>query len=754
MGKKIILLSDGTGNSAAKVWRTNVWRVFEALDLASDEQIACYDDGVGTSSFKPLAILGGGFGWGLKRNVIDLYKFICRNYNSDDDEIFGFGFSRGAFTIRVVVGLILNQGLIPRRAPAGSSVTEQDLDRMARAAYRSYRAQNFHAVLRLESLFRRLRNLVLHVPYDQSKNVPAPTIRFLGLWDTVAAYGLPVEEMTRGVSQWIWPLELPGRTPDPKIKRACHALSLDDERTTFHPVLWNERYEPPVKPDKDGVQHTKDERITQVWFSGVHSNVGGGYPDDSLAQIPLVWIMQEAMECGLRFKQKPDAEPDTLLRAESARDKDGRLYDSRHGLAGYYRYGPRKLADLCHMRLSRLPEDEVEIATPKIHESVFKRRETNARAYAPIGLPEKYEVVTTDRHIIAPDPYETPQHAAARAKSQERVWDLVWWRRVVYFLTVAASLYLVLYPLARSLPRSAKDTTALHPVSDALGFLSVFLPNSGNPWFNDYQSDPGRFLIVALVIVVLMVVSGKLSSRIVDAMGAIWCAPRGGGGFPNGLVYRVRTNRGYQLTLRAIKRHIAPFIFAMLFIWFGVGILGHVVYLFEDSFGLFCTQSPDAKPLAQGKSVDVPFDPKAFCLGTKVLVEEGAKYRVTIRREDRTKPWRNGSVDTTLAGFHTTDLPLGKSAAFIAGWPWQREWLRPWFRVILRFGTIGTYEEYLATPALNARRGDDTLQYSYVPRTSGELFVSVNDIALPLPWVYAWFYRDNEGQATITVEHM
>ena len=80
MSRKIILLSDGTGNSAAKVWRTNVWRTFEALDLSGNDQIALYDDGVGTSSFKPMAILGGAFGLGLRRNVIALYKFACRNY--------------------------------------------------------------------------------------------------------------------------------------------------------------------------------------------------------------------------------------------------------------------------------------------------------------------------------------------------------------------------------------------------------------------------------------------------------------------------------------------------------------------------------------------------------------------------------------------------------------------------------------------------------------------------------------------------
>ena len=128
MGKRIVVLSDGTGNSSAAMWRTNVWRTFEALDLSSSDQVAFYDDGVGTSSFKPLAILGGAFGYGLKRNVIDIYKFVCRNYQTEADEIFGFGFSRGAFTIRVVTGLILDQGLV-------QADNEIELDRLATAAY-------------------------------------------------------------------------------------------------------------------------------------------------------------------------------------------------------------------------------------------------------------------------------------------------------------------------------------------------------------------------------------------------------------------------------------------------------------------------------------------------------------------------------------------------------------------------------------------------------------------------------------------
>src|ERR1700710_3131089 len=112
MARKIIVLSDGTGNSSAALWRTNVWRTFDAIDLSGSDQVAFYDDGVGTSSFKPLAVLGGAFGYGLKRNVIEAYKFICRNYDhANSSRIYLLGFSRGAFTVRVLAALILEQGL-------------------------------------------------------------------------------------------------------------------------------------------------------------------------------------------------------------------------------------------------------------------------------------------------------------------------------------------------------------------------------------------------------------------------------------------------------------------------------------------------------------------------------------------------------------------------------------------------------------------------------------------------------------------
>src|SRR6185369_16662881 len=175
-------------------------------------------------------------------------------------------------------------------------------------------------------------------------------------------------------------------------------------------------------------RYIADEQLSQVWFAGVHSNVGGGYPDDALAYIPLVWMLDEARRCGLKFKSKtgdPPAYPDAFKNAISRADKDGRIYNPRSGLGAYYRYGPRKLVQLCNYRYSKKEDDEVTVERPKIHESVFRRIRNHAHAYAPIGLPAVYDVVRADGEIVTPDQFkcETVDVAKARADAQEHVWN-------------------------------------------------------------------------------------------------------------------------------------------------------------------------------------------------------------------------------------------------------------------------------------------------------------------------------------------
>src|SRR3984893_7421791 len=616
MARKIVVLSDGTGNSSAAGWRTNVWRTFEALDLSNSDQVAFYDDGVGTSTFKPLALLGGAYGFGLKRNVIDIYKFVCRNYQDEDGNIYRFGFTRGGFTIRVVIGLILNQGLV-------SAQSEAELDKKAIAAYRKYRSERYHTrwPWHPEDWYRAIRNVLLPINYNKPTNRPITLIRFVGVWDTVAAYGLPLDEMTRGVSRWIVPLELPTHTLDrERVMRACQALALDEERTTFHPELWTERVVPPSQCDPDKKRAIKDEQLSQVWFSGAHSNVGGGYPDDTLAYIPYVWMITEAQRCGLKFKSDAPvarpavpADPDTVKNAISKRDKDARSYDPRAGLGAYYRYGPRKLVQLCNYKYSKKEDDEVQIERPKIHESVFRASDNHAHAYAPVGLPSVYDIVRDDGEIVTPDQYgfETNKDAEIRADSQEHVWNEIWKRRIVYFATIGATLWVLAFPLISGAQRADEFKSPIRWVSDIIRFVGGFLPGFASTWVDGYARAPLSFVLLALLVASLTIWGIKIAARISDRMGAIWReTPGAPSGLPDDGIYRLRSNRIYIWFHEGLKRRWAARLSALLFVYLGLSLLSHLLYNIQDVAGFTCTESPAsvAKGLARGETVAQPIE--------------------------------------------------------------------------------------------------------------------------------------------------
>jgi hypothetical protein len=738
MAKRIVVLSDGTGNSSAAVWRTNVWRTFEALDLSNSDQVAFYDDGVGTSSFKPLALLGGAFGIGLKRNVIDIYKFVCRNYRNDDDEIYGFGFSRGAFTIRVVTGLILDQGLV-------QASNEIDLDRLARAAFNDYRRRRYHTVW--WDLFHRDREI--SPPTAAANNRSVSKIRFLGLWDTVAAYGLPVDEMTRGVDKWIWPLELPSRVLSPRVERACHALALDDERTTFHPVLWDEGQEPTNDPGQ--IRLISDERISQVWFSGVHSNVGGGYPDDSLARIPQYWIMREAQKCGLRFKTAPKADPDSLVNTSVARDKDGRLYDSRRGLGGYYRYGPRNLVELCHDRFSDNPGDQVDIRLPKIHESVFRRIQNNAHPCAPLGIPADYEVVTDAGEILPAkaNPYETPLQSGARAKTQEGVWNTVWQRRVVYFSTVIATTALVVFPLLKSLPASDEYASPVRWISDLIRLLSSFLPSVADPWVNGYARSPITFVVLATIAGGLTWLGARFASRIKSDMGSLWRNTVVGGhavtGSYDNWIFRLRTNPAYVATKQFWKLHFGPGLSVIFFLYAGVMLLNHLAYIVLDDAGFACSEGNNPTRMVRSERRTLVFDTSSVCSATGILLENGGRYAITIKAKEAS--WYDRDIPTSPAGFYSLDAPsLWQKGLMILAVPMRRELIRPWFRIVARTGSAGGEESFL-DPDPKDHSIDEVLHAT----RDGELFLFVNDAVIGVPGLAGIFYTNNIGTADVTI---
>ena len=123
------------------------------------------------------------------------------------------------------------------------------------------------------------------------------TIRFVGVWDTVAAYGGPITEITRAIDNWIFPLSMPDYQLNERVLCARHALAIDDERDAFQPLLWDEVHEAVADRTR---RRSMNERLEQVWFTGMHADVGGGYPDESLSYVSLLWMMEEAEQAGLR----------------------------------------------------------------------------------------------------------------------------------------------------------------------------------------------------------------------------------------------------------------------------------------------------------------------------------------------------------------------------------------------------------------------------------------------------------------------
>ena len=388
MPKNIVVCSDGTGNSGGKRRGTNVWRIFNAVDRNREDcqQITYYDDGVGTHNVRLLRLFGAAFGRGLSRNIREAYEFLSLNYEVGD-KVFLFGFSRGAFTVRSLAGMICRCGLLERDAVvrAPRRTRKHDVKRILRA-YRSEAsicpgasADEIRKALEIDDLA--LRSVKIH---------------FVGVWDTVDAVGVPFDWLKRVpfdcLKKWVHPVRrrlfkrrlwaFHDLKPHPDICHAYQALALDDERRTFHPLVWkvanskprdsaapmNSKESDTSCPAGDGGKQKGEQIVRQVWFAGVHSNVGGGYPKDSLSLVPLLWMMRRADECGLRFLERQWNE----YREDA--DPQGRLYDSRTGWGMFYRYARRNL-------YAHNPDDR-----PSVHESVSERIVRATDYYAPKAL--------------------------------------------------------------------------------------------------------------------------------------------------------------------------------------------------------------------------------------------------------------------------------------------------------------------------------------------------------------------------------
>src|SRR4051812_7386675 len=269
--KRLIVCCDGTWNRPDQLDRgvaapTNVSKVHQALaeqDAQGNAQIAHYLTGVGTRPGEHL--LGGGLGVGLSRNVQDCYRFLVDNYEPGD-ELYLFGFSRGAFTARSAVGLVRNSGILRR----------EHRDRIEEA-YKLYRKRGdqHHPNSDAAKAFRAA------YAHDEIH------VQFVGVWDTVGALGIPIDGFRPPLLSKLWTFH--DTTLSSYVRNAFHAVSIDERRRPFRPTLWEQQ---------EGAQ----QRLEQVWFTGVHCNVGGGYRDPGLSEIALLWMVERARECELAFK--------------------------------------------------------------------------------------------------------------------------------------------------------------------------------------------------------------------------------------------------------------------------------------------------------------------------------------------------------------------------------------------------------------------------------------------------------------------
>lgn len=293
MAKNIIICCDGTSNDFGDL-PSNVVKLFSVLDRTPDRQVVYYDPGVGTPStydaFNPITknvkyVFGQSFGYGLSDNIMEAYKFLMQTYE-EGDLLFFFGFSRGAYTVRALAGLIDTCGLLYANC--------QNLVPEAMRIYHDREKKDIAA--RFKKTFGR-----------------ACSIHFLGVWDTVSSVG------------WVYnPVTLQATSTNRSVHYVRHAIAIDERRAFFRQNLWGK-----LKEKDDVIK----QDVKQVWFAGVHSDVGGSYPlaESGLSNIALEWMLLEAQEKGMLINAAKAKEVVTIKDLP-----EPHLQDQHESLAGFW----------------------------------------------------------------------------------------------------------------------------------------------------------------------------------------------------------------------------------------------------------------------------------------------------------------------------------------------------------------------------------------------------------------------------------
>jgi len=435
MSKNIILCADGTGNKGGYTPDSNVYKMYNAVEIhdTAVPQYTFYDNGVGTSTNKYWRAITGGIGLGIRDNIKDLYQFLALHYEPGD-RVYLFGFSRGAATIRAFCGMIKAVGLVK-----GNGLDDRDLKNYTNDAFKAYESH-----LKNPEKARDFRK------HNHSHNII--DIHFVGVWDTVAALGFPKRtdktsitlfvlsaafKMLEKLSNKIWPHKFYNYELSDNIKFACQALAIDDERTAFWPLVWDEK-------GRDSGS------VDQVWFAGMHSNVGGGYERQGIANVAFHWMMLRAENHGMTFKHG------VLDKVYQDSNIHGRLYNSRDGLAVYYRYHPREIQKLCDKKLS---------GSIKLHCSALERMRKRTANYAPFVLPDKFSVVDSAGTEVKS--VDTSQNDEV-IKQQDTVNSMINKRKWLYGNLADLTLLMLAYIIYMSCTNNPDGVSLLSLVIDSV----------------------------------------------------------------------------------------------------------------------------------------------------------------------------------------------------------------------------------------------------------------------------------------------
>lgn len=345
MTKKLIVCSDGTWNSPNQAILSNVAKLGQALlktDTNGVEQVSFYDPGIGADENFLKKYIGGATGWGISKNIRDCYQFLVNNY-APGDEIYCFGFSRGAYTVRLLIGFATSFGLL----------NEQD---------RELFNHNFDMIYELYRIKPNKRSQ--HKNFEKVEQLKSRTVKprckFVGVWDTVGALGAPTPLMG-WISRKLWV-----GFHDTELRNtdyAYHALAIDERREPFRPSVWTGT-------------HDDCQEMKQVWFAGSHTNVGGGYRYPGLADTAFLWMIEMARLRGLEFDQAYLDDPRNT--SPDYRDSIDNSFS-----APYWIFGP-------YLRpIGQLHEDVLENrrgVNEMLHASVVKRHAEDLPTFNPQNL--------------------------------------------------------------------------------------------------------------------------------------------------------------------------------------------------------------------------------------------------------------------------------------------------------------------------------------------------------------------------------